>query len=125
MEELNQAKLKEKEIIKNNKMETDNEYVDPMLQIVNDAQNRAKGFSASDETERIASHEKMESVTLAKEFKKVRNQVVHPGCNASYCIFLISKGYTSRGCNTRSSRCSRSARNTLQSCRRDCAKASG
>jgi hypothetical protein len=77
VEELNQAKVKEKEILKSNRMETDeNDHPDPMMQIVLDAQSRAKGFSASDEIERITSHEKMESVTLAKEFKKVNNELL-------------------------------------------------
>lgn len=71
VEELNQAKIQEKEILQRNKMETDDENPDPILKIVQDAQNRAKGFSVSDEVEQIASHQKLESITLAKEFKKV------------------------------------------------------
>lgn len=42
-----------------------------LTQLMKDAQNRARGFATSVETERLESHEKMENVTLAREFKKV------------------------------------------------------
>lgn len=76
IEELNAAKAQEKALLLENKMgETDEQTKSDamaLVKLVEDAQNRARGLGpTSEEMEKIAVHEKMESASLAKEFKKV------------------------------------------------------
>ncbi len=75
IEELNNARMKEKEIMLNNKMNInadDEPEAMSLAKLVEDARNRARGFGASPaEIKKVTSHEKMESISMTKEFKKV------------------------------------------------------
>lgn len=60
-----------------NKMAEQDEISDKdalaLTKLVEDARNRARGYGPSlEESEKIAAHVKMESASLAKEFKKVK-----------------------------------------------------
>lgn len=57
-----------------------------LTQLVKDAQNRARGFATSTETEILQSHEKMENVTLAREFRKVN--MIKLSCPPSLQILI-------------------------------------
>lgn len=77
IEELNAAKVQEKEILLKNKMgendENGNSDAMELAKLVEDARNRARGYGPSlEESAKITAHEKMESASMAKEFKKVR-----------------------------------------------------
>lgn len=77
IEELNAAKIQEKEILMKNKMAENDEKSDSdalaLAKLVEDARNRARGYGPGlEESAKIAAFEKMESASLAKEFKKVK-----------------------------------------------------